>query len=101
HVFVRLTTSADEAWAAIDKHEPIAEPHALERPRTVVVWRSVGEVTHRTLDADEARALRSLTRPAQFSEVAAAFTHQANPAACALAAIWRGTDHGLLGAPRR
>jgi len=101
HRFVRLTTAADEVWAAIDRREPFDAPHELARPRTVVVWRSVGEVTHRTLDADEARALRSLTRTAPFSDVSAAFARQANPSACALDAVLRWIDHGLLAAPPR
>jgi hypothetical protein len=66
-VLVELSTSADEVWDAIEDDRP--PPPAAAAPRTVLVWRRDLTVIHRTLDPDEAAALRRVHGGASFGEV--------------------------------
>ncbi len=69
---VELSTNADELWDALedDRPHPEADPaDPAAPPRTVLVWRRGITVIHRTLQADEAAALRRVQGGASFGEV--------------------------------
>lgn len=66
---VELSTGADELWDAIEAGRPA--PAAAAGPRAVLVWRRDLVVIHRTLDPDEAAALRRVRAGARFEDVRA------------------------------
>jgi hypothetical protein len=64
---VELSTNADEIWDAIERDQP--PPDEAAAPCAVLVWRRDLAVIHRTLEADEAPALRRVARGATFEEI--------------------------------
>jgi len=64
---VELATTADEVWSAVE--DGAAAPAVRPEPRTVLVWRRDLAVVHRTLDADEAPAIRRIAAGACFADV--------------------------------
>lgn len=64
---VELATNADDVWDAVEDGR--APPASVTAPRTVVVWRRDITVIHRTLEADEAPALRCVAAGGSFGDV--------------------------------
>ena len=64
---VELSTNADELWDAIEAGRPPPAPAAGSR--AVLVWRRELLVIHRTLDPDEAAALRRVRGGGTFGDV--------------------------------
>jgi hypothetical protein len=64
---VELSTNADDVWDALEDDRP--PPEAAAAPRAVLVWRRGLAVIHRTLEPDEAPALRRVQAGATFGEV--------------------------------
>jgi len=75
---VELSTAADLVWDALEDGRP--PPAAAPGPRTVLVWRRDLTVIHRTLEPDEAAALRCVQRGASFAEVCEALGEVLGPA---------------------
>lgn len=66
-MLVDLATNADDVWDAIeDGRDP---PPRADAARTVAVWRRDITVIHRTLEPDEAAALRVLAGGASFADI--------------------------------
>jgi hypothetical protein len=95
---VELATNADELWDAIEAER--APPAAEAAPRAVLVWRRGLTVIHRTLDPDEAAALRRVCGGASFEEVceALAGAGAADVVARALELLLRWLDAEAIGA---
>lgn len=102
HAIVSLTTTVDELWSTLD--DAAAEhtraraswPRALDWPRTVLIWRKEGaSLAERTLDPDEAAALRAAVRGTSLVELAAGLGG-VNPHARALDVVLRWIDDGVL-----
>ncbi|HEU4404751.1 MAG TPA: DNA-binding domain-containing protein [Polyangiaceae bacterium] len=95
---VRLETSADELWAALDVGAPPPEPRP--EPRRVLAWRRGFVVYHRALPDDEASALEAVAAGASFGEVCERFARPAEPAEeaarRAFGALARWAVDGLL-----
>jgi hypothetical protein len=98
HALVQLTTTADDLWNALDEaaamcwRARVPKPRALDWPRIVLVWRRTGgDIERRTIDPDEATALRAATRGTSLVELAAGLTH-----ARALDVVLRWIDDGVL-----
>ncbi len=64
---LELSTNADALWDAIEDERP--PPPAVAAPRAVLVWRRDLTVIHRTLEPDEAAAVRRVHGGASFEEV--------------------------------
>jgi hypothetical protein len=75
---VRLESSADEIWAALNDEAEAPEPR--EGPRRVLVWRRDFLVYHRTAPADEADALEAIAAGASFEAVCERFAGPGAPA---------------------
>jgi len=95
---VELATNADELWDAIEAER--APPAPAAAPRAVLVWRRELTVIHRTLEPDEAGALRRVRGGASFGEVceALAETGAADVVARALELLLRWLDAEAIGA---
>ena len=93
---IELSTSADELWDALEDGRP--PPAAAATPRTVLVWRRDLVVIHRTLEPDEAGALRRVRAGARFEEVceALAASGAATVIERALELLLRWLDAGAL-----
>jgi hypothetical protein len=98
HALVQLTTTADDVWNALDEaaanciRARVPKPRSLDWPRLVLVWRrSGGDIERRTIDPDEATALRAATRGTSLVELAAGLTHSR-----ALDVVLRWIDDGVL-----
>jgi hypothetical protein len=92
---VELTTSSDELWHAIDRGEPAPQPRTLDWPRTVLVWCHDGMVSDRTVEPDEAAALRAAQRGTTIANLVRRFPC-ANPHARAFDLVLRWIDGGVL-----
>jgi Putative DNA-binding domain len=96
--FVRLESSADELWAALNAGGEPPEPR--EGPRRVLVWRREFLVYHRALPDDEASALEAVMSGATFGEMCEHFTRPDEPAEesarRAFAALRQWSVDGLL-----
>jgi len=96
HALVDLTTTSDELWNALDRGAPCDRPRALDWPRTVLVWRTHGlAVGDRTVDTDEAAALRLAAQGTSVAELTARLRGD-NPSARALDLALRWIDAGVL-----
>jgi hypothetical protein len=96
HALVELTTAVDELWTALDAGLPPASPRELDYPRTVLVWRPSGiTVRERTVEPDEALALRAVARGTTLGALARTFCGE-NPSARALDVVLRWIDAGVL-----
>ena len=84
HALVRVSTNVDELWTALDTNARLPAVYRLPRPRTVLVWRTDLHVSQRTVEADEAAALRAASRGIAFAELWVAFAHRDNPTARAV-----------------
>lgn len=95
---VHLMTAADELYRAIDRGNVPAPPRELDYPRLVLVWRNPGdEVRMRTVEPDEATALRAVARGATLNQLAILWAFRiTNPHARALDLVVRWLDAGLL-----
>lgn len=93
---VELSTNADEIWDAIEDGRP--PPEEAAAPRTVLVWRRGVTVIHRTVQPDEAAALRRVRVGAHFGEVCEvlAGAASADVALRALELLLRWLDAGAL-----
>ena len=69
---IELATNADDVWDAIEQDAPV--PPGQQASRTVLVWRRELTVIHRTLDPDEAPAIRRMMHGADFGDVCARLT---------------------------
>jgi hypothetical protein len=99
HATVLITTTADDLWCALDdaaancQRARVPKPRSLDWPRTVLVWRRIrGDIERRTIDPDEATALRAATRGTSLVELSAGLPH-----ARALDLVVRWIDDGVLG----
>lgn len=102
HAVVSLTTTVDELWTALDRaaeqhsRARAAWPRSVDWPRTVLIWRKEGyEITERTVDPDEASALRAAVRGTSLIELASGLGGH-NPHARALDVVLRWIDDGVL-----
>lgn len=99
---VELSTNADDVWDALEDDRP--PPEAAARARAVLVWRRGLVVIHRTLEPDEAPALRRVQRGATFGEVCEVLAEAApgaDVAPRAIALLLRWLDAEILGRPSR
>jgi len=103
HAIVQLTTTVDELWGTLDDaaasctRARASRPRSLDWPRTVLIWRYEGmEIRDRTVDLDEAAALRAAARGTSLVELAAGIGG-ANPHARALDMVLGWIDSGALG----
>ena len=96
HALVRVVTNADEIWAAMDAGDRIPAPCRRPRPRTVLVWRSELEVSHRAVDTDEAAALKAAARGIALAELWVAFAHRDNPTARAVDVLLGWIGDGVV-----
>lgn len=95
---VELSTNADDVWDAIEGERP--PPPPAPGPRAVLVWRRELTVIHRTLEADEAAALRRVQGGATFGEVCevlAEVSPGADVVARAIALLLRWLDAASMG----
>ena len=100
---VELTTAADEMWAGRDAPRLasgsgtwIRGPRELDWPRTVLVWRTEGlSVRDRTVQPDEAAALRAASRGTTLTELYNYFGGP-SPHARALDIVLTWVDAGTL-----
>lgn len=95
---LRMTSIADEVWAAIEAEQPIPDEPARTEPREVLVWRRDTTVIHRTLAPDESSVLRSLASLATFAEACELLTEQEDPAQRALQIILTALDGAVFAA---
>jgi hypothetical protein len=98
HSIVTLTTTADELWAALEDaaasctRARVSRPRALDWPRTVLIWRYEGmAIRERTVDLDEASALRAAARGTSLVELSGGLDH-----ARALDLVTQWIDAGVL-----
>jgi hypothetical protein len=98
HAMVQLTTTADDLWSELDdaaascQRARVRKPRSLDWPRTVLVWRRIrGDIERRTIDPDEASALKAATRGTSLVELSAGLPH-----ARALDVVVRWIDDGVL-----
>lgn len=87
---IPLATNADDVWDAIEAGQAV--PAVVVAPRTVLVWRRELTVVHRTLEADEALALRCTS----FGTACEALAGSADPTARALELLLRWLDAEVL-----
>lgn len=93
---LELAWNADDIWSAIE--DAVQAPPPRLGPRAVLVWRRGIEVIHRTVEFDEAEALRAVTRGATFAEMCDALAGGANdPAERAVELTLRWIDAECLG----
>jgi hypothetical protein len=99
HVLVLLMTAVDELWTlldyltATDQSACIAPPQVLAASRTVIVWRQGrDEIRNRTVEVDEARALRAAARGSSLREIASITGDYVR----ALDIVSRWIDDGML-----
>ena len=95
---VELTTNADDVWDAIEDGREAPPDAPAPDGRAVVAWRRDLVVIHRTLEPDEARALRPLARAggATFGDVCETLAGDAAAVERALALLLRWLDAGML-----
>ena len=101
---LELGCNAVAVWQALDRDDPPPALQALAVAATVLVWRRDLQPHFRSLDSDEAVALRSLSDGASFAAVCARQAERGgNEAAVAVAGRWlRGwIDEALLVGLRR
>ena len=91
---LELATNADDVWDAIEGDRPV--PASEPVPRTVLVWRREITVIHRTLEPDEAIALRRVAGGASFGEICELLAGNANAVDRALALLLRWLDAQVL-----
>jgi hypothetical protein len=98
HAIVQLTTTVDELWAVLDDaaarcvRPRVSRPRSLDWPRTVLIWRVDGmDIQERTVDLDEASALRAAARGTSLVELSAGLDH-----ARALDVVLQWVDSGVL-----
>lgn len=92
---VEITTNADDIWDAIesDRQPP---PRIVAASRTVLVWRRDFIVIHRTLERDEAAAIRRVTNGCTFASVCDELVTGNAPIERALELLLRWLDAGVL-----
>jgi hypothetical protein len=86
-------------WHALDRDETPPPREALPQPATLLVWRRELQPHFRTVDADEARALRGLHGGSSFGSICARLSEsRPQEDAAALAGRWlaRWIDDALL-----
>jgi hypothetical protein len=86
-------------WHALDRDEPPPALQKLAQPAVLLVWRRELQPHFRTLEDEEARALRELHRGTRFSAVCAGLAQSRAPQdAAALAGQWlsRWVEDALL-----
>ena len=90
-------------WHALDRDEPPPAPETLARPVFLLVWRRELQPHFRTLDDDEARALRDLHGGASFGAICASLSErlpQKDTAAIAGQWLARWIEEALLAGMR-
>jgi hypothetical protein len=97
-ILVELTTNADDVWDAIEQARDV--PALATTERAVAVWRRDLAVVHRTLEPDEAGALRDVASGATFTRVCDRLAGAADPGARAVELLLRWIDAELLSAIR-
>lgn len=99
--FLRMEWNTVASWQAL--HDGVAPPPAEESgtAREWLVWRTMGQPHFRSLDAIEARALRSLGAGSSFGDVCAGAGAGEEDATIRMAGYLQNwLAHGLLTAPQ-
>lgn len=91
---VELATNADDIWDAIENEQPPPAPRPMQR--TVLAWRRDLTVVHRTLEADEAAALRLVASGRSFGDVCDVIARGDAPIERALELLVRWIDAAVL-----